>query len=802
MVKENIGSSEYIAMGFKAIRLKGYNIKANPQHDYKKAKQALDKGFTKPDFKGLSLSEVAEAEKQDFWIGWLVPEGFIVIDSEYPVVIAALDSIAHELNASVQKTNNGKQYIFRCNDKDISAASECFCAGGFPITYRVAGKNYVIQPPTNNRTWENWTLPDKLPVLPDMLLPHDPGDKEQIALCLAWCVGEEYRAGNLSGWEDIDAAFMGYLIERGFGEDFIHRCFRIVFMETYDPKRTDDMYARTKTLKENNKRLIGSGSFVKKVKDLNLSKIKRFLTSVGTNVNQPNEDSEAKASGKSTASDLIKIAEQYYLFHDDMQTAFAWINNETYNVNGTRFHQFIARELYTRKRKTAGTEAMNQALSAIEGKALFDGKMLELHNRVAAHEGAFYYDMGNGKAIKTEVNGWVVDAEPPILFRRYPHQAPQALPEKGGELRKIFDFMNVTDDKDQLLMEVTIVSFFVPGIPHPVIYAQGGHGTGKTKGIVYIKKLVDPSKLKSSILSNDKNQLIQTLSHHYFCLFDNISIIPDWTSDVMSMAVTGGAQSRRKLYSDEEDLILTFMRCVALTAINMCITRSDLLDRTILINFDQFQYGQRKEEAVLDGEFEKEKPRLLGAIFDTLSKAMRIYPDVKVENLPRMADFCRWGCAIAIALGYEKEDFLEAYGVNVHRQNQVVVNTNVLAQAVLIFMEDKAEWSGFMGELYKALKALVEDPKEDETFPKYPNKMRSHFERIAPNLKEYGIEVFIAKNHTEKGTSVTIINTQNNINKINGAKDNKTDSFLSEVARNMPDDPKMAFWMFMRIYMS
>ncbi|MEN6373682.1 MAG: hypothetical protein ABFD75_02735 [Smithella sp.] len=654
------GPSEYLSFGFKAILLKGYNQKYNKKGDYKTAKQPVTTKFTSPDYKGLSLPEIEEAKKQGFWIGWLVPEGYIVIDSEKADVINILDNLARQLNCSIQKTNRGKQYTLRCDKKDIPGSSEQFCAGGIPVTYRVAGKNYVIMPPTNNRTWERWTSPDKLSQLPELLLPYDPKNQQHIALCLAWSVGEAYREGSLVGWEDIDAAFMAYLFERNFSINLIHQCFRLVFADAYDPKRTEEMYMRVKTLKENKKRILGSRSFVKKIKDLKLAKIKRFLSPLSNSTEESRTGAD-NGSHPSLAVALINIAKQYYLFHDYMKEAYAWINNETYLIKGTPFRQFITRELYKTTGKTVGTETIKQALNAIEGMAIFDGKLIELHNRMAAHKGAFYYDMGDGRVIKTTASGWVINNCPPILFKRYTHQLPQVEPQRGGKLDKIFNFMNVTNDQDQLLLEVSLVSFFVPHIPHPLLYSQGGQGSGKTGAMSCAKKLIDPSKLNVCIPPYDKKELIQTLYHQYFCVFDNVSDIPDWMSDILSIAITGGAQSKRKLYSDEEDVIFAFRRCAALTAINMCIQKSDLFDRAILIRFDSIHPYQRKEDAELNRQFENEKPRLLGAIFDTLSKAMKIYPEIKIKYLPRMADFCRWGCAIAVALGYDSEDFLNAY---------------------------------------------------------------------------------------------------------------------------------------------
>lgn len=780
------GPSEYLSFGFKAILLKGYSQKYNEKRDYKTAKQPVTAKFTSPDYKGLSLLEIEEAKKKGFWFGWLIPEGLIVIDTENYKVIALLDKITKGLDCSIQKTTYGKQYVFSYNRKDIPGSSEHFCIGGFPVTPRIAGKNYVIMPPTNDRTWEQWTYPDKLSQMPEVLLPYDPKNQKHIALCLAWSVGEAYREGSLAGWEDIDAAFMSYLVECGFRIELIQQCFYLVFMDKYDSRRTVEVYNRAKNLKENGNKILGAGSFVKKINDLKLDKIKRFLNT--TNNPEERKGETDNGSRTSLANELILIAQQHYLFHDDMKEAYAWINHEAFNVRGTRFRQLISRELYINKGKIAGTEAINQALTVIEGKAIFEGKLIKLHNRIAVHEGAFYYDMGNGRVIKTTASGWAIDNCPPILFKRHSHQLPQVEPQRGGKLDKIFNFMNVTNDQEQLLLEVSIVSFFVPDIPHPLLNAQGGQGSGKTRAMSCAKKLIDPSKLNVCIPPYDKKELVQTLFNQYFCTFDNVSDIPDWMSDILSIAITGGGQSKRKLYSDDEDIIFSFRRCIALTAINMCIKKSDLFDRAILIKFDSIHPSQRREDAELNRQFENEKPRLLGAIFDTLSKAMKIYPEIKIKHLPRMADFCRWGCAIAIALGYEAEDFLKAYNRNIHKQHDEIVHENTLAQSIMIFMKNKTEWSGVVGELYEELKKLVTVSKKDKTFPSYSNKLRSHLERIHDNLRASGIIISIADAHGEKGTPVTVLKINPNQTNYEATSKIKSSNDLGNIIEDKTED--------------
>ncbi len=77
------------------------------------------------------------------------------------------------------------------------------------------------------------------------------------------------------------------------------------------------------------------------------------------------------------------------------------------------------------------------------------------------------------------------------------------------------------------------------------------------------------------------------------------------------------------------------------------------MDRSILLHLERIDPIKRKDEEKLWKDFEEVKPEILGGIFDVISKAMSIYPSVKLSLLPRMADFGKWGYAIAEALGGE-----------------------------------------------------------------------------------------------------------------------------------------------------
>ena len=52
-----------------------------------------------------------------------------------------------------------------------------------------------------------------------------------------------------------------------------------------------------------------------------------------------------------------------------------------------------------------------------------------------------------------------------------------------------------------------------------------------------------------------------------------------------------------------------------------------------------------------------------------------------------MADFAVWGEAIARAMGYNTMEFLNVYNENIGRQNIEVLEANLLAQAIIKFVE-------------------------------------------------------------------------------------------------------------------
>lgn len=441
------------------------------------------------------------------------------------------------------------------------------------------------------------------------------------------------------------------------------------------------------------------------------------------------------------AEKLLDLAADIFLFHDQNGDGYAFYNGECVKLSSKKMQKVLSHLMYRSTGKTPNKEAISQAISALEGKAIFDCDKIHLENRVAMHLGKILYDLGNQFTVRITKHGWEIIKSTP-KFRRYNHQAVQVYPAKsGGDVYALFKFINVSP-KHRLLVLVTLISYFISGIAHPIFHPWGPQGSGKTSLFRLFKKLVDPSIVETLMCSSDRTRVIHALVTHYMPLFDNLSRLDGETSDILCQACTGGGIEQRQLFTDSDSIIFLILRCVGINGINLSIAKPDLLDRTLLLHLDRIPPNERREESVLWAEFEIARPYILGGIFDILSKAIAIYPTVKLEKLPRLADYGRWGYAIAEAIkpGLGKQ-FVADYEQNVQQQVDEAIQSNTLATTLLMYLSKRAdnEWVSTITTAFTVLKTFADPDRYDKSFPMVPRDLRRHLERLKTTLEERGI---------------------------------------------------------------
>ena len=59
----------------------------------------------------------------------------------------------------------------------------------------------------------------------------------------------------------------------------------------------------------------------------------------------------------------------------------------------------------------------------------------------------------------------------------------------------------------------------------------------------------------------------------------------------------------------------------------------------MIVEFFDVRPEMRRDEAQFWREFEQARPRILGSLLDAASAGLRNLPNVRLDQLPRMADF-------------------------------------------------------------------------------------------------------------------------------------------------------------------
>ncbi|MGW2784239.1 ATP-binding protein [Streptomyces populi] len=445
----------------------------------------------------------------------------------------------------------------------------------------------------------------------------------------------------------------------------------------------------------------------------------------------------------SVASRLVDIARERYRFvlsTDSRPYAVALDGpNIALPLRGkTGVRQRLARQFADDyPGEVASQSALADAMTVLEGIAE-DTDPVPVNLRVGRDAaGGVVVDLGStdGRAVVVSGLGWQVVDRAPVLFRRSGAMAPMPEPVLDGDgLAKLHALLNMDESAFHQLV-AWLVAAWIPEIPHPALVCKGEQGTGKSKAAQMFINLVDPSPAaKRSQPRDEKAWSRQAFSSWALCL-DNVSTIPPWLSDTLCKAVTGDGVVDRALYTDDDVIVLTFKRVLAMTTIDAGALAGDLAERVLLLDLQLIDSNRRRSEEELDTTFAAVRPAVLGALFDVLACALAVLPLVRLESMPRMADFARVLAAVDQSQGWNTlRDYL-ATSANVATD---AMEGDLFAMAIAHLVDQAGTWQGTAGQLLEALPApLVRPPN----WPKDATRASGRVKRLAPLLRSIGITV-------------------------------------------------------------
>ncbi len=453
------------------------------------------------------------------------------------------------------------------------------------------------------------------------------------------------------------------------------------------------------------------------------------------------------------------VLENSRFFHTPDGVAYASVNvkghHEVWPINSQEFELIVVRWFYEENESFPFKKELKKLLQTLTWLAKIEGPQRDVFIRYARISEAIYIDLANPhwEQIKITKSGYEVIscAKSPAHFIRTPALLPIPKPKAGETIEKIRPFLNVKSDEDFMLIAAWMLSAMYPDGPFPILILHGSHGSAKSTTTRMICECLDPNKAVLRTLPNSERNMLIAASNSYVQSFDNVSALSTKQSDGFCRLSTGSGFRRRKLYTDNLEIILNPKRPTFFNGISYFAIQNDLLDRSIVINLPSIPAENRKPESVIKQEWESEKPFIIGALCDALSTALRNIDNVTVPNSPRMSDFVRLLTAAEPSLPWKNGSFIKAYDANLAESVNYALEADPIGEIILKIVRKHGEWSGTFSDLLEMMEnAASKNLKQQKEWPKGANILSNRLMRLEGFLRSKGMEITREPRKTDK----------------------------------------------------
>lgn len=459
------------------------------------------------------------------------------------------------------------------------------------------------------------------------------------------------------------------------------------------------------------------------------------------------EKPEKKRSDEPTQVEkLLDLVSEYKLLQDAGQYYASFLTpngdgsfrRETHRLsrNGVRAHLIYT--YLALHGQPPSNEALSSVLSALEARAMFEGEEAQVFIRSGQHEGRYYYDLCDGKGNVVEISaaGWRITNDPPCYFLRNKGMAAMPQPIPGGSLEKFKALLGLSEGAWILVVSWLVFSLTAAG-PFPILLLEGAAGYGKSTLIRILKSLVDPSVHPPRGKPEDEEALVMQAFNTWLLVLDNLVQLAESISNLLCIIATGGSFSRRQLYTNDEESVLSFRRPAILSGVVGVVVKPDLGDRVIKPALPPLSSQKRRRESEVLAEFDALRPEVMGCLFDAVAAGLRNEGKVELPPLPRLADFAAFIVQAEEALPWPKGAFLTAF--TEHRQEQVecALEGDPVAHSVRTLVAMNGTFRASPSELRDRLVKLV---TKDESIPSV-RLLGNRLRVLQPYLAQVGVEV-------------------------------------------------------------
>lgn len=300
----------------------------------------------------------------------------------------------------------------------------------------------------------------------------------------------------------------------------------------------------------------------------------------------------------------------------------------------------------------------------------YDGRMWKIsgsasHESVSCGEdGVFFADDDGGKHTPIDVG------QHGILFDRLanPNFAPSGL-------------SGITPEQQR---KALIIWFLALGFPDlmptkPLLMIEGVKGSGKSTLPMLMQLVLLGMKKPMMLKKSAEDDFAVILLRSPIALFDNTDSYIEWVPDAIASYCTGGVVDKRKLYTDDESIVLRPHAFIAVATRNPAsFRRDDVAERCVILRLDRrTDFTATK---LIEARLAADRPRLMGEylwyvgrIIEELRASEAAGEEFGINETHRMADFAAFGRVVARVLGWEEGELSDVMSA-LQRERDAFIN--------------------------------------------------------------------------------------------------------------------------------
>jgi hypothetical protein len=676
--------------------------------------------------------------------------GLVDLDLDCQEAVALAPLLLPETLMISGRSSTPRSHFWYITDTEVKTRKFTDPEGGVLLELRSTGSQTVI-PPSVHPTGEviEWVYSGEPAVMSARTMNKEAGRLAAAALLA------RYWPREASNRQDRAMALSGVLLRGGWSvpeaEAFIHAIAVVAGDEEAD--RRSGVVRFTAVRIKSDEPTMGWPTFAEYVGAEVADKVKEWL-----DLRVGGGDDVRQNSTRTDNDRMLELTCDIELWHTANGELYATVIQNGHNHHlslETDGEAWLQRRFFEGYRRAAKPSVVSEVNRLLQARAMFDATEEEVHRRVANVGGRIYLDIadGSGRCVEISPCGWSVVLNPPVRFIRTKGMLPLPLPEPGGSIGLLRQFVNVEADSDWQLVLAWVVMTLRGEGPFPVLVLHGEQGSAKSTTTKVIRSLTDPSTASIRAIPSSERDMMIAANNAWVAAYDNISQLPEWFSDALCRLATGGGFSTRALYSNADEMIIDATRPIILNGIEDFVVREDLRDRALILHLSPIRPQGRRDEATFWRDFQSVQGRILGVLLDGVSRALRDLSTTKLSEKPRLADFALWATAAEPGLGLEKGSFMKALEVNRDAAIAMSIDSKPYLRAILTLV-DNSKWEGTATEL---LEALEGEPAfvRDRGWPKCGMTLAQMLARDEPLLRSAGVSIERDRKPDRKRTRFT-----------------------------------------------